>query len=189
MDKILNCLTEYYVRKNIIPEEKKEVYFYGLKLITSDIINFSIIMILGLILGRFLDSVVFLLSFCTLRLFSGGFHAKTFWLCRLTMMLTFSGVVLLSMRPVPWQYAAAANAAAVIVIALLAPIEHPNKPLKEKQKKRNKIKAIIMSVFLAIVSATLAYIGIKTGITISLTLLSVVVLMIVGMAVTKGGEQ
>lgn len=88
-------MTDYCLRKNIIDVDKKEIYRYGFKLIISDIINFSLIIVLGFILGRTIDSIVFLICLCGLRQFTGGFHAKTFWFCRFLMIITYICVMFL----------------------------------------------------------------------------------------------
>ena len=96
MDRLVDIITNYYVRKNVITEDKRDIYFYGFKLIISDIINYAIIIIIGIVLNRLIESVAFLISLCVLRQFSGGFHAKTFWLCRLSMIITYICVMALS---------------------------------------------------------------------------------------------
>ena len=88
MDRLANTITDYYIRKKIIAEEKREIYSYGFKLIISDVINYIIIISLGIVFNRLIESIVFLITLCGIRQFSGGFHAKTFWLCRLSMILT-----------------------------------------------------------------------------------------------------
>lgn len=89
MEKISNAITDFYIRKNHVPKEKREIYSYGFQLILADIINFSIVILLGVFLGKVIDSILFLITLCSIRQFSGGFHAKTFWLCRVSMLITF----------------------------------------------------------------------------------------------------
>lgn len=193
MDKLVNIITDYYLRKNIIAEDKKEIYAYGFKLIFADILNFAILCILGLIFDRLLESVVFLAVLCIIRQFSGGFHAKTFWLCRLSMVITYVCVIFLtdSIWEVKGIFGIVIliNTAAVLFISIFAPIEHPSKPLPDKQKTINKIKAITTSGIISVLSIVSVGFEIKLGVTISITLLAVIVLMIIGMAVKKGGKR
>ena len=72
MDRLVDIITNYYVRKNVITEDKRDIYFYGFKLIISDIINYAIIIILGIVLNRLIESVAFLISLCVLRQFKIG---------------------------------------------------------------------------------------------------------------------
>ena len=44
MNSLANAITDYYCKKNIITEDKKEIYCYGFMLIIADIINYTIIL-------------------------------------------------------------------------------------------------------------------------------------------------
>lgn len=52
MDKISNKITDYLCLRNFIPEKDREIYNYGFKLILSDIINFSIV-VLSIVFRKF----------------------------------------------------------------------------------------------------------------------------------------
>ena len=129
MDRLVDIITNYYVRKNVITEDKRDIYFYGFKLIISDIINYAIIIILGIVLNRLIESVAFLISLCVLRQFSGGFHAKTFWLCRLSMIITYICVMALSDIIAYKEYSiitvSIINVISIVFIAVFAPTQVP----------------------------------------------------------------
>ncbi len=192
MDTLSNLITDFYVRKHYVPEDKRDIYCYGFKLIISDIINFSMVILLGAILGRFIESIVFLIALCGLRQFSGGFHAKTFWLCRLSMLVTFICVIAVSALLSQFMnigHACMINAVCTVSILIFAPVKHPNKPLTEQQKRVNKFKAVIAALILSAASAILTALGRIEGVTISITLAAVVILMFIGIAVQKGGNE
>lgn len=194
MDKLANTITDYYIRKNIISNEKREIYSYGFKLIIADVINYAIVILFGIVFNRLTESITFLITLCGLRQFSGGFHAKSFWLCRLSMIVTCLCVIMLTDMVTYTGFECIivilVNAISVAFITKNAPIVHPNKPLSDKQKHNNKIKSIITSMFLSVISIIIvATTDIKFGVTISITLLAVVILMIIGMAVQKGGKE
>lgn len=193
MDKLSRVLTDYYLNKNYISSDKKEVYEYGFKLIIADLINFSLVLILGGIVRRFSDSVVFLITLCTVRQFSGGFHAKTFWICRLSMVITFISVIIctnlflrfgVSVRGVLFI-----NILCDIFIGVFSPVKHKNKKLTEEQKYKNKMSAVIISLIFSVISVIFTAAKNNWGITILSTLIAVVILMIVGILVQKGGSD
>lgn len=190
MDKISNKITDYLCLRNFIPEKDREIYNYGFKLILSDIINFSIVILLGMLTNRVLDGIVFLITLCGIRRFSGGFHAKTFWLCRVLMILTFIVVLLITDLIYNFRqffpYVIVVDILALIFIAIFSPIKHPNKKLSKKQVKTNKIKATLTAIILIVISAFLMTFKFKCGMTVSVTIMAVVFLMIIGM---KGGEK
>ncbi len=193
MERLANFLTDYCVANNIVEKDKEEIYLYGFKLIIADVINYTIIILLGIILRTLAESIVFMMCLCILRRYCGGFHAKTFWVCRLSMVTTYLCVMFLSKQLIEAGnmtfIVAPIDIASIIFISLFAPVEHPNKPLSNKQKQKNRIKAIITSVLLTIVSISFVAVNIKTGVTISITLLAVIILMIISMAIQKGGTR
>ena len=67
MYRLANTITDYYIRKKIIAEEKREIYFYGFKLIIADVINYVIIISLGIVFNRLIESIAFLITLCGLR--------------------------------------------------------------------------------------------------------------------------
>lgn len=81
------------------------------------------------------------------------------------------------------------NTLSFFSIVILAPIENENKPLDRYSKRINKIKSIICSALLGVISVVMVSLKIKLGITISITLLTVMVLMIVALANKKGGKE
>lgn len=192
MEKISNAITDFYIRKNYVPQDKREIYSYGFQLILADIVNFSIVILLGMLLNRIIDSILFLITLCSVRQFSGGFHAKTFWLCRLSMLITFFGVTvvsqLLSAYPFKMIISLILNVFCIIFIAALSPIKHPNKELTTKQKKQNKTNAILTSFIMSVISIILIIAGFDKGVTISITLVAVAILMVIGILVQEGGD-
>lgn len=193
MNNLSMILTNYFVSKKLIPYEKMEIYNYGFKLMLSDIINFSIIMLLGVLLNRVLDGLVYLVVLCSIRRFSGGFHAKTFWLCRLSMFITFLLILtlvdFLSFITISPLTSVFINIVLLLFIAVFSPVKHPNKKLNSKQIKKNKYNAILVTILWTPLSVFLIYLNITQGITIVTTILAVVILMALGMINKEGGRS
>lgn len=187
-------LTDCYLKNNIVEEEKIEIYRYGFKLIISDVINFMIVMLLGLLTHSFFDSVCFLFVLVAVRRFSGGFHAKTFLLCRLSMIITYVSVQLISCWLEKYVNSVliislVINFISLVFIAGLSPVENVNKPLTKRQRKVNRRKAIITSSICSVLSIIMMISGINEGVTISLTLAAIVVLMLIALSMKKRGEN
>ncbi len=190
MNRLANVITDYYCNKNIIAEDKKEIYCYGFRLIIADIINYTIILALGIVIGRILDSVAYLIILCGIRQFTGGFHAKTFTVCRISFITAYISVLVIShfLSNICIWGIALINIACFIFISYFAPIEHPNKPMTPLQKKQNKLKSIITSAVASIASIIFVAIDITIGVTISITLFAVVALMLISLIIRKEGK-
>ena len=139
MEQLAEIITNKLTSRQFIDAEKREIYCYGLKLLLADIINFTIIIASGILLNRFLSSVVFLITFCSVRKYSGGFHAKTFWLCRLTMFLTFFSVICAAEIIGSSEYSVPLKKKikdfSNVMIIILTPQNYPNKQFSAEKKK------------------------------------------------------
>ena len=70
-------LASYLSRKNIIDKDKKEIYQYGYEVLISGLIGFAIVIILGILMNRFIESLLFLGVFVPVRQLTGGYHADS----------------------------------------------------------------------------------------------------------------
>lgn len=67
----------------------KEIYSYGIEIIISVIIGTILVLILGCLLGKVIESILFLLSLSVLRSFTGGYHAKNYLCCNIILCSSF----------------------------------------------------------------------------------------------------
>lgn len=166
-------------------EEDRELVAYGLRLGIIVIANIISILIIGLILGMFLESVVFMLVYVPLRTYVGGYHASTELMCYFMSMLLV--VVVLSslklLETYELQYLMLVISSLIIII--LSPVESINKPLGIREKKVYKKISIHM---LTAILVTLAIVNVFSGyysMLINLSLLSVSALALLGYIVNK----
>lgn len=71
------------------PEENKVIQ-YGVELLLDNIIKLIAIMLIGILLGKGVETVVVLSAFCALRLQAGGVHAKTGLGCGFSVLLVWA---------------------------------------------------------------------------------------------------
>ena len=192
METLAVKLTEKFIDREIITTDKKETYITGLKLILSDIINFSLIFIIGILTKSFIYSCIYLIVFWSVRKFSGGFHAKTYWLCRIVTVGTYI-LIFFSGKIIDDYYiiiTLMCDMFAVITMITFAPVRNPNKELTDKEVKANKLFALLTTLFFMVLSIILAVFDRKEGVVISLTLSAVTVLMYVGLLTSgkRGGK-
>jgi accessory gene regulator B len=178
-------LSEYLGNNGFIEREEEDVYQYGIEILIATIINFILILALGLLFHRFFHTVVFLVSYCSIRQIAGGYHAKSHSQCIVTFFLGYLSLLLF----LKWNPVEKINIliivgwiASFLLIYFLAPIEDKNHPLERDEciilAKKSKILMIINSVLLIIlyftipgVSAFIVF-GIFGLITIGLVLLA-----------------
>ncbi len=189
----MEIISEFFVRqfinRQIISADKKEIYKTGLNLIIADIINFSLVLAIGVITKSFVSSCIYLIMFWTLRRFSGGFHARTYGVCRLVTLGTYILILLVSNVLNNFLLVSSVICSIITIITMIvfAPIRHPNKELTENEAKANKLFSVVVTIFYVTISIILTIIGRKEGIVIALVLLAISVLMYIGLY-TNGKE-
>lgn len=139
--KIVNDLT----RSDIVKAEDAEIYIYGINQILMYSINISSALIIGLIFGKFFEAAVFIVAYCSLRSFAGGYHAKTPLRCYVfsVIMLIIVLVGIKYLYLTEWMYYVVLLTAALVVI-VLSPVEDKNKPLDEIEHRVYKKRTILI---------------------------------------------
>lgn len=140
------------VRSNVIKEEDAEIYIYGINQILVSVLNVSSALIIGLILGMFFESIIFMAAYIPLRSFAGGYHAKTPIRCYFASLIIMF-MILLFCKYVSFNLFLYSG---ILVISLLAcaflcPVQDNNKPLDSIERQRyRKISVVILFVELCV---------------------------------------
>ena len=151
--KLSHIIADFFIRQKVVPEEQREIYEYGFELSISSLIGILIVLTIGLVSGKFWESVVFYIVFCFTRLFTGGYHAPTHLICKITF-----AAALLVVLAVDWllhgiedYYWFVLHFYSLVIVCQFAPVENPNKELTKRQKVKCKVISIIeMAVWLAV---------------------------------------
>ncbi len=187
MHYLSDCIASFYVRKSIIPKDHKDIYSYGIELILNEALTFALVLLVSVIMHRFWDGILFLITFCCTRIYAGGFHAKTVAVCRATMIITLISVLdftVIIESVHLWILVLCLIGSAVILFPLI-PVKHPNKTLTENQKRKGKVKGICTYIFFSGCSIILCEFNKRAGVLINLSLMSVTILAIVGKIRTR----
>lgn len=117
-----------------------EVITYGIELLLSSVVNLILVMIIGgLFFGAF-ATFVFVLFFCPIRQFSGGFHAKSYIICTVGFLGLFLllGNVMMFIENIIVDFGLWFFWGEVILS--ISPIETENKRLNQRLKRICKKK-------------------------------------------------
>lgn len=192
MKSLAECITDLYIKNEIIDPDMRDIYIYGAGLIIDDIIIFSSILILAALIGSFLSGVVFSSVFYFSRIRLGGFHAKRAWVCKLSMLATFGSVMIifyiLKRFNVQWLAVMISIMSTAAVFPII-PVENPNKPLNTQTRQKNKRQGIITVLLFTAAAAVLTAFGAEQGVIISLTLTAVAVLAFAGKIINEKEEN
>ena len=141
-------------KQNIIQTNRKSVYKYGINQMLNMLLNIITFIAIGLFFDMILETVIFTLAYIPLRIYAGGFHAKTpfkCWIISAIMLL----LTLLFIRYVNADikfYDLLALIGSAVIIAF-SPVEDKNKPLDSIEKivyKKRCILVFAMELLLAV---------------------------------------
>lgn len=141
-------------------EEDKELYLFGFYQGMIFLLNVATALLVGILLRMLLECVLFLICFVPLRIFAGGYHAKTQFRCY--VMSTATTVILLHLIAILQRNMGVEAIMLYIISACiswrLAPVQDQNKPLdaNERMKYRKKVHKLLL--FISTIAGG-AYIG------------------------------
>ncbi len=132
------------ITHKIISIDERDVYMYGLEVILLNGSLLTVFLIISLLCGAMMNSLVYIKYFVPLRIFTGGYHAKTSEKCFVISTLMY-GASIAAVKIFPLLYqrweGRASGLISVLVILVMAPLINENNPLNQHQKKRNRIIA------------------------------------------------
>jgi len=135
MANISERITQSLINAGAAPAEDKALYEFGIRQGILLVINIATAVLIGLLLGMFWQSIIFLLTYNPVRTYSGGYHARTPLACYL-LTIPITMAVLMGIKMLPWNVYLCVIAlfCSVVIIEILAPVADPNKPLNEREK-------------------------------------------------------
>lgn len=132
-------------KQNMIKTDQRSVYKYGINQMLNMLLNILTYLVIGLILHMTLETILFTSAYIPLRIYAGGFHAKTPLKCWIISGIMLFAV-LLFMKYVTinaFKYDIIAIICAGFIL-ILSPVEDKNKPLDDKEKPIYKFRSIIV---------------------------------------------
>lgn len=143
--KQVDKVTRVLIERKIITVDNRETVNYGLSTGIELILNLITTLTIGYVLNMVLESIVFLLSFAYVRVYTGGYHLKKAINC----YLVSNGVVvlvLLTVMLVAKKYIIFISlillGISVPIILKFSPVGTPNKSLNTLEKNHYRKKAL-----------------------------------------------
>ncbi|MGI5958596.1 MAG: accessory gene regulator ArgB-like protein [Massiliimalia sp.] len=149
IQKISCKISAWLFKLGAISADEQELYQYAVYCFLFSSAPLIAMFIIGIFLGMWFESLLFILPFMLIRKFSGGFHLKSPVACFLvsTALLTAFLMVIQYMieKEIYWLPLIFAFLS-VVLLALFSPVDSQQRQLSEKEKTVFKRVAIIISV-------------------------------------------
>ncbi len=100
MEKLVIKLVDGLYENKLIGEEQRDNYLYGVEFLVMKIIGIIVLGIIAVLMGRYIETLVFYLTFAWLRKFTNGYHAKNYKLCMVEsavvyfLICQFNGIIM-----------------------------------------------------------------------------------------------
>lgn len=155
-------MIDYLKEEGIVSEEEMPIVLYGMKIVLITVVEFISILLLAIWRENILEGLWFLLGFCPLRLYVGGYHSKTPIQCyfmTIAVYMVFS--LLLAVIPVE-MYRTIELITGVLTFCMVhhfAPIVHENRKINFFEVKRYRcisMKIILIDLLLIVISEAIA---------------------------------
>ena len=180
LNKLAIKLTSKLLAQNVISGNLSDIYVYGFELLLSFLFSTSVILVMGIFFGRIFETITFLVVFISLRSFTGGYHAKKYWFCSAVTFSIFGVILFLSKyAQISLLLYALFGLIGIVIIAITVPIESPNKPLSNDQKKKYRSISLALFIFFVALGAAINYIDNSIGSVVFFTLMADLLLLFI----------
>ncbi len=160
LDKIV-----FLMKKNrlILAEDDEIVVKYGLELLFNTVISVSVLMIIGILMGYFKETILFYLTYLFLKKNTGGYHANSHLGCVLQFN-SFCLIIFLLYRYSLLPICETAILFLLIVsVFFFAPVEDHNKEVLPDQLLLHKHTCRRNTIFLVILCICLKLLHVPTN--------------------------
>ena len=151
LGRIADSISVLFLKKNIINEDELPVYQYGMQVLICNIAGMLTVLIVGILISRLVESIIFITIYATLRIYTGGYHARTPLVCNIVFLGTYLVTVMLEALKVNNSVVWIMYLLSCLIILRFSPIENVNKELDEKDKEIYRNKSLIISTLLLMI--------------------------------------
>lgn len=152
MDAVIGKIVNLMLEKEKLKAEKS-VYEFGLKVLINESFTFLLTILISIILKQVEFSIIYIFLFSYLREYSGGYHASTYWKCRICYIAMFM-LNIISLSFIELKYPIITAFACNFVLWKIAPVDCASKRIvsAEKNYYRNKLlkRQKITMIFVAL---------------------------------------
>lgn len=145
MNCIFNKIVDWLEKLEEIEGVDKELYLYALKSIFLSISPIVLSLFVGILLHCPFRSILIILPFVILRKFSGGYHMKSEIGCVFFSTILIVECTMISCRLSNSTGIFLIMTGAAVSLICLSPIDHENRRLSEKEKKKCKRWTMILA--------------------------------------------
>lgn len=154
--------SKWLIENDILDKADIKIYEYGLKQGIMQILNIALAIMVGVAMNMLLETIIFLVSYISLRVYAGGYHAKDKirCFCWSTILILLALIAITNIYLFP-KICIGVLAISTIIIHKLAPIEAKKKPLDKMEVIVYRRKTITILWILILISLLLLFLDLQ----------------------------
>lgn len=166
IDELIVKIVDSMINTDIISKDDKEAYVYAYTITLEKVLTLITISIMGVVLNRLVNIIIFLCTFMFLRRRTGGFHLETFDQCFIGTNLI---CVIIEACDFVWlKYMTLVMflcMVSVLYIICVGTVNHPNLALSDIELMESKKRARIVVALEVLLTIVLCIVGVDRTIT------------------------
>lgn len=163
MERLTQYLSNSLFENNYIKKAEIEVIQYGIEMFIICVLEMLAILCLALYFGTFTETLIYLVAFIPIRIYSGGYHAETRLRCFIILLCVFGIFTIINPMQLFNNYTGVLIAIINLIFILLwSPISNDSKPLSKNKRKIYKKRSLIFSITAIFITSTFCIYEIKT---------------------------
>ena len=169
-----------------------DVYVYGIELTLSSLVGMFVVLLMGLISGFLIESIIFMISLSIIRIYSGGYHARSYLKCNLVLVISYIFALLYykyhlnNFIEQTYLIASLLFVFLIITLIIFAPVRSESKSISKSESFKFKLISIVLSfIQLMIFVLFFCLLGFKQVIVILPTVMVVIVSILVEIILQK----
>lgn len=184
IDYISNKMLSYLLKNDAISDDEvdRAHYKYGIEITISSLLNIILVVILGIVFSEIELSAIFLLLFISIRQLTGGYHAKSYFRCNLTMCVSFCCCVFATTilkNYFNMIFLIIHIILSSIIILAFCPVSNENKPIKPEARNKYRITSFILSNFFSVLGYFIYHKNNEIGLFVIMTIIIINALVII----------
>ena len=140
IDKMTNMLTNFIIQHSDAKREDADIIAFGVKYGLITLAEILGMVVISFLMREFIPGAVILIAFISIRVYAGGYHAKTLLRCVVMSTILFTLIILgYKMLYLP----IIVKGLIALFLGVLSPVENDNRRLSKNEKKVFKNRALL----------------------------------------------
>lgn len=144
IDKMTNMLTNFIIQHSDVKREDADIIAFGVKYGLITLAEILGMVVISFLMRELIPGAVILIAFISIRVYAGGYHAKTLPRCVVMSTILFTLIIIgYKMLYLPIIVKELIALFLGVLILIFSPVENDNRRLSENEKKVFKNRALL----------------------------------------------